>query len=558
MASSQPQRAYRAPCPGCGAPVEFVSAQSTHAVCGYCQSSVVRQGDTLARIGKMAELFDDHSPLQLQATGVWRGQSFTLVGRLQYKYGEGTWTEWYALLADGSSAWLSEDNGAYVLSRPQAMSRELPPPERFRVGASTVINGESFSVASNQQVLLLSAQGELPRLPALGQPFAMVELRSQGLTGLGDDPAPAPAPQGASIIGSRLGAGMAVPAAGDDQPEPATASSGAGAPNEADNGVGGKVLSIDYSSQPPTVSLGQPVTLDALKLSGLRAESAKDEKGRQFNCPNCGASVAVALASSQTVTCNSCNSLIDVSQGIGGELKHALQDEPVQPLIPLGAMGQLQGAAWQLVGFQHRMGTDPSDPDEQFGWEEYLLYNQKLGFTFLVDSTEGWSLVKPATGAPVVQKGGKAATYLGKQYQLKESYKAETTYTLGEFYWQVTRGQSTANSDFASGANLLSKEQSASEVVWSVGKKIDSAVVARAFKLEDKKDLLKRSDVGPASAASGFRVGFIILILVLVVVLPILLSQCSSCDPKVENCSSSSSRSSGGSFGGFSSGGGHK
>jgi len=96
----------RLPCPGCGAPVEFVSAQSTYAVCGCCLSSVVRQGDTLARIGKMAELFDDHRPLQLQASGVWPGQSFTLVGRLQYKYGEGTWTEWYALLADGSSAWL--------------------------------------------------------------------------------------------------------------------------------------------------------------------------------------------------------------------------------------------------------------------------------------------------------------------------------------------------------------------------------------------------------------------------------------------------------------------
>ena len=50
------QRYYRAPCPGCGAPVEFKSAQSTHAVCGYCQSTVVRSGEVLTRLGKMAEL----------------------------------------------------------------------------------------------------------------------------------------------------------------------------------------------------------------------------------------------------------------------------------------------------------------------------------------------------------------------------------------------------------------------------------------------------------------------------------------------------------------------
>ena len=56
MAINAPQRAYRAPCPGCGAPVEFKSAQSTHAVCSYCQSAVVRDGETLKRIGKIRQL----------------------------------------------------------------------------------------------------------------------------------------------------------------------------------------------------------------------------------------------------------------------------------------------------------------------------------------------------------------------------------------------------------------------------------------------------------------------------------------------------------------------
>ena len=89
MATDPTQRTYRAPCPGCGAPVEFRSAQSTHAVCGYCQSTVVRSGDVLQRLGKMAELFDDHSPLQLMASGRiqldGKDVPFTLIGRLQYK-----------------------------------------------------------------------------------------------------------------------------------------------------------------------------------------------------------------------------------------------------------------------------------------------------------------------------------------------------------------------------------------------------------------------------------------------------------------------------------------
>jgi hypothetical protein len=231
----------------------------------------------------------------------------------------------------------------------------------------------------------------------------------------------------------------------------------------------------------------------------------------------------------------------------------------VQALIPLGTLGKLQGVDWQVVGFQHRVGTDPSEPDEEFGWDEYLLYNSNRGFTFLVDSTEGWSVVKPATGAPQMSEGGKSATYLNARYQLKESYSAQTTYVAGEFYWQVTRGQKTSNRDFVSGANLLSLEQTANEVTWSVGSKIASDVVAKAFKLEDKSALLKRSDAGPSSAAKGMGCGTIIILVVIVLVLLLIMSRCSSCDPRIENCSSgSSSRSSGGSFGGFSSGGGHK
>ena len=72
MQTEAAQRAYRAPCPGCGAPVEFKSAQSAFAVCPYCQSTVARQGETLSRIGKMAELFDDFSPLQLMAAGKFK------------------------------------------------------------------------------------------------------------------------------------------------------------------------------------------------------------------------------------------------------------------------------------------------------------------------------------------------------------------------------------------------------------------------------------------------------------------------------------------------------
>lgn len=499
MATDSPQRVYRAPCPGCGAPVEFRSAQSAYAVCSYCRSTVARSGDTLARVGKMAELFEDHSPLQLMAAGRWQGRTFTLVGRLQYRGETGPWAEWNALFDDGSGAMLGEDNGAYVFTLPAAMGREVPPASQLRVGATTAIDGKSFQVASNQPVSLVSAQGELPKLPPLGRPFDMVELRSPD----------------------------------------------------------GEVVSIDYGAQPALLARGMAVRLEELSMTGLRQESAKEEGARQFSCPNCGAPVSVALAASQSVTCGSCHSVIDLTGGVGGELRHALQDGAVEPVIPLGSIGQLQGAQWQVVGFQHRVGHEPGD-DEEFGWDEYLLYNQKRGFIFLVDSEEGWSIVKPTTGAPALSPGEQSASYLGTKYELKYSYEAQTTYVAGEFYWPVERGQKTFNRDFARGDSLLSMERSPKEVTWSSGGQIASDTVAQAFKLQDRKELFKRSDAGPTSAGgTKLGCGTIIVLFIIIVILLLVIRACVD-DGSRSGLSSGGARSGGGSFGGYSSGGGHK
>jgi hypothetical protein len=152
-----------------------------------------------------------------------------------------------------------------------------------------------------------------------------------------------------------------------------------------------------------------------------------------------------------------------------------------------------------------------------------------------------------------------SAIYRGNNYQQKESYNAETTYVAGEFYWQVSRGQKTWNRDFVNGKSLLSMEQSAQEVTWSSGSQIDSDLVARVFKLEEKKDLLKRSDVGPFSPARSIGIGTVIVLVLLLLLFLILLSRCASCDPATQNCATGGGmRTSGGSFGGYSSGGGHK
>jgi len=528
------QRAYRAACPHCGAPVEFASAASASAVCGFCRSTLLRDGETLRRIGTSAELFDDHSPLQLGAAGRLQGLAFTLVGRLQYGYEGGTWNEWHALFdADdgrGRSGWLSEDNGAYVFAFDAPTPADVPALQGLRAGELRQLDGRTWSLASVVRARLFAAQGELPSPPRLEGDFVVVDLR-----------------------------------------------------NDAN-----EVATLDYGDPArPAWSIGRPVALAELAMSGLRESSEKSLSGKAIECPGCGAGLEVKLASTQAISCHQCHAVIDLSQGVGADLAHYAQNNSgiggLEPQIPLGKVGRLvlggtQADDWQVVGYMERCDLpEPGDEEEQTFWREYLLFNRTQGFAFLVDAEDGWSWVKPLTGAPRVR--GEQVQWQGVTYKKRYSYRAKVTWVQGEFYWRVQRDEEGRVTDYdgtgAAGRKRLSQESVASEVTWSAGETLEVNVVAQAFGLPAATEAAMRRDAAPLSgskaAAGTLRAVFIVLLIMLVLMVVMCSDSVSGCDDErqafgensaeYQQCMrnrASGSSSRGGSFGGWSSGGGHK
>jgi len=527
-----PQRVYRAACPNCGAPVEFRSAASAFAVCSFCKSTVVREGDALRKIGESAELFDDHSPLQLGAGGTYQGAAFTLVGRLQYKYNEGTWNEWHALFDSGRSGWLSEDNGRYVIAFDAPLDGGAPTATSLKAGAQVMVAGQAWSVASVSAAKLLAAQGELPYKPNLARGFVVSDLRS----------------------------------------------------------TRGEVGTLDYSEAgTPRWSIGRSVAISELAMTGLTEQAEKTLKGKTIECPSCGASLEVKLATTQSIVCHQCHSVVDISQGVGGDLQHYAQANGMEPLIPLGSTGTLAlGKAalpWQVVGYAERCEIPETGEDEQTFWREYLLYHRTEGFAFIVDAEDGWSWTAPLTGVP--ERAGTGAKYDGAVYRKLYDYTGMVTYVLGEFYWQVTQNQRTFNTDYqgtgSASAKRLNREQTGSkdtqEVVWSGGETLSSDAVMKAFRLAPEKSAALQRDALPTSFNSASLLAKIFLgVFLLIVVL--MLFRCgsggggsSNCDAardtfgpassEYQNCLNSNRSgggygTSGGAFGGFSSGGGHK
>ena len=536
MASAEgASRTYRAACPNCGAPVEFRSAASPFAICGFCRSMVVRAGDQLRKIGESAELFDDHTPLQLGAAGKYQGAAFTLVGRLQYRYADGTWNEWHALFDTApdrqKSGWLSEDNGRYVVAFDAPLQTAVPPPEQLRPGAPLTVNGQGWSVASVVATKIVAAEGELPKRPELGKAFVVAEVRS-----------------------SR-----------------------------------GEVGSLDYTDPArPGWSVGQSVALSELALTGLREGAEKTLGGRTLQCPNCGASLVVKLETTQSIACHQCKSVVDVSQGIGGDLTHYAQGHGSEPQIPLGTVGTLAlgGSAlpWQVVGYVERCEISEDEEDEQTFWREYLLFHRSAGFAFIVDAEDGWSWTAPITGAP--ERSGDGVKHEGALYRKLYDYTGQITYVLGEFYWQLTRDQRTANTDYqgtgAASNKRINREETQAEgtheVVWSAGETLAAETVAQAFRLAPDKLAALQRDSLPTGLTKMSSAGKIVFWIIIVVIMLVMFrcgdgggtADCTDtrntfgeASQEYQSClnsqrSGSGYRSGGGAFGGFSSGGGHK
>ena len=175
---------FRANCPNCGAPIAFKSVELPVKVCDYCHSSVLRTGGNLQAMGKVADVPDDVSPLQLGTTGRVGAHGFELIGRVRWRYADGAWNEWLAYFDDGSTRWLGESMGRYMLLHPVDLAqvqspvvdlmrggRDVPP------GIEATIENVQYWASDVKTVSCVASEGELP-FNSLGLTAQSIDLMS--------------------------------------------------------------------------------------------------------------------------------------------------------------------------------------------------------------------------------------------------------------------------------------------------------------------------------------------------------------------------------------------
>ncbi len=421
--------ALTASCPSCGAPVVFKSASSILAVCDYCQSTLVRHDQALEDIGKMAALVEDRSPLQLGAEGSYKGVHFALIGRIQVKYGQGSWNEWHLLFDDMRTGWLSEAGGEYVLTFARYVEDRLPEVSELKVGQRFVLASQTWTVSNIENAECIAGQGELPFKVGAGYPVVAVDLRNSA-----------------------------------------------------------NFATLDYSETPPLFFVGEAVDFKSLKMSNLREGMAiptATVEAQVFRCPSCGAPLQARSKDILAVGCAACGAVVDTADRNYKLLSKALgmRDEKYAPRLPLGSKGVLEGKPLEVIGFLVRQSKVEG---VAYDWREYLLAGENGTYRWLTEYDGHWNVVdvlsKPPTTSGIVMVDN--VRYGGQSFRhFSTTPVAEVIQVAGEFTWRVRRGETSQVNDYVAPPLMLSRESTDNDLNWSLGTYVEPEAIAEAFKL---------------------------------------------------------------------------
>jgi hypothetical protein len=419
-------------CPNCGAPVRFRWSGGVQTTCEYCHSILVRRDLSLEKVGEVSELPLEGSPIQIGTEGTYNNKAFQVVGRIVYEYEQGDWNEWHIVFNDGTSGWLSDAQLEYDVSFQTPPPEVLPRADEIARGRQFLWSGARYEVTSVTRAHYRGVSGELPFEYWNKKDVLFADLRTAD---------------------ARFG-------------------------------------TIDYSEPAPLLFLGAAVEFDDLKLKNLRSLPSIDasEPGgavaaSALRCPGCGAPLTIAAAGQTiSVVCANCKSVLDAKDPNLQVLEKYESKQLIQPAIPLGSRGKLDGDEYDVIGFQVRTTDVEGIPDS---WAEYLLFNRYKGFRYLTEYNGHWNDVKTIPANPErIRVGKKPGTRLaGHTYVLYDTELATTTYVLGEFPWRAHVGEKNGVKDFIAVPRILSCEITEQETVWSLGEYVTGAQLWKAFQL---------------------------------------------------------------------------
>ena len=448
-------------CKNCGGDVPITSPATISVTCPHCDTLSLRADIDLETIGKVALPAPLRSAFRIGTEGRFDGQAFVVRGQIQLDHGAGLWNEWAAETDDGW-IWIAEAQGQIQIYR------EVP------VGAGDVPTRE----------MLPDTDPETGNFVATQRPDRDSQWRA------GD---------WVEVDGDRwqikeIGRGRVVTFRGESpvRMNPGTRTTYLDLTRGAS-----QVATLDFTRPAiPEFLSGRTVDLDELMLdpSTQPDDVATALESERVRCTNCGGAIEVQDPErALTLGCVHCGTMLQ--RGSHLDAYHAVEVEErikTVPDLPIGSKARLRGEDVTVLGYLRRGVFD----DGQFWpWSEYLLRTDSGQYRWLVESDGHWVLASPVAPTRVARKGRVVKVGDIETRPFSTGHAVVDT-VLGEFYWQVARGESVDATDFVHPptGHMVSIESSPFEFSTILGRHVDRDEIAEAF--PDAR-LPKVSGVGP-------------------------------------------------------------
>jgi hypothetical protein len=427
-------------CPSCGASKDIDNPAVLQATCDYCHTVFIFDENAVKDTGKKSQLMPAISGFKIGMDGILRGKSFTVMGRVQYKFAHqgsdevtAKWDEWFIQFSDGSTGWVNEDMGTLSYEERIADNQKFLA-SSIHIGSTVTLEGKKYQIRVLGQAICSGAEGQLPFpvIPDETYPF---------LDGL--------------CISDET------------------------------------VLSAEFEGDEVLFFAGRNLNKNEITYQkDIVAEEKRQTEA--LRCPSCASPLETHNMDLYefTITCKACTTVSQFSENTGVALGKVKKDGAKVFSIDLGAKGTLYGSEWMVVG---RLRRDWSEEGET-GYEiEYLLYNVDNGYMWLSSEDGHYYTGVPSDERPEFPILGnvvvpKVGVMMGKTvYKFYESGENTLTYVDGVLPWLAKIGDRLKYTDVINPPFVITEEQElgkdgkVQEIEYSKSTYIDSQEVAKAF-----------------------------------------------------------------------------
>jgi len=411
-------------CVQCKMPLRFGHTDQTVKVCPHC-STVNHKLEGNVLVPKPYPVIDTaDSVVQPGTTGSWKGNSFTVTGRMRFWFTEHVFNYWTIQFADNTLGYLAEAYGLYAIYQLTKPSEPLVTPKFDWLELNnevTLGDSTNYYVQRIYKSAHIDVEGEI-WLPENKQEFTIVEMASQ---------------------------------------------------------TGKHIEIMEFLNNYRLYFDVAHTSLEALQLANLREWKNKETV---IECKECQQPIRLEnFPYAQSCACTHCGTAHFYEQGKFSR-KGKESSERSTPAIALGSTGELKGVLYKVIGYNHKKDFSIGQSE----WREYTLFNPQQGYAFLSEYDGHWMFVKEENDAPVlITDSTDHFQFNDLHYHLYNQYTFKTMSAEGEFMGNVMNDSGISVREYINPPEMWIREKNKREGInWFNATHLPADELAKAFTFE--------------------------------------------------------------------------